>query len=100
MISGKQARGHGDGEAWRVRGKQRSGCSAKRTGDGGGGAIPRLDRDDYALWAVNMEVALEAREIWEAIDPGGRMYEKGAEKYRKDRQALTALYSVVPKDVM
>jgi hypothetical protein len=61
---------------------------------------PRLDRKDYGLWAVNMEVAMEAQEIWEAVDLGGGKYAKGGAKYRKDRQALTALYSVVPKDVL
>ena len=61
---------------------------------------PRLDRKDYGLWAINMEVAMEAQEIWEAVDPGGNDYVKGGAKYMKDRRALTALYSVVPKDVM
>ncbi|KAK1660307.1 hypothetical protein QYE76_048469 [Lolium multiflorum] len=61
---------------------------------------PRLDRKDYGLWALNMEVAMEAEEIWEAIDPGGDDYVKGGAKYTKDRKALTAIYSVVPKDVM
>jgi hypothetical protein len=47
-----------------------------------------------------MEVAMESQEIWEAVDPGGGDYAKGGAKYRKDRQALTVLYSVVPKDVL
>jgi hypothetical protein len=25
--------------------------------------FPRLEREDYALWAINMEVAMEAAEI-------------------------------------
>src|SRR4051812_36827562 len=62
--------------------------------------FPRLDREDYALWAMNMEVAMEGAEFWEAVDPGGNEYAKGGAKYRKDHQALTAIYSVVPKDVM
>jgi hypothetical protein len=61
---------------------------------------PRLDRKDYGLWALNMEVAMEAQEIWEAIDPGGSDYAKGGAKYRKDRQALMTLNSVVPKDML
>ncbi|KAK1696947.1 hypothetical protein QYE76_013644 [Lolium multiflorum] len=61
---------------------------------------PRLDRKDYGLWALNMEVAMEAAEIWEAVDPGGDDYVKGGANYTKDRKALTAIYSVVPKDVM
>ncbi|KAK1685618.1 hypothetical protein QYE76_046466 [Lolium multiflorum] len=42
---------------------------------------PRLDRKDYGLWALNMEVAMEAAEIWEAVDPGGDDYVKGGAKY-------------------
>ncbi|XP_071678140.1 uncharacterized protein [Lolium perenne] len=61
---------------------------------------PRLDRKDYGLWALNMEVAMEAAEIWEAVDPGGDDYVMGGAKYMKDRKALTAIYSVVTKDVM
>ncbi|KAK1670820.1 hypothetical protein QYE76_058979 [Lolium multiflorum] len=66
----------------------------------GAALYPRLDRKDYGLWALNMEVAMEATEIWEAIDPSGDDYVKGVTKYTKDRKALTAIYSVVPKDVM
>ena len=66
----------------------------------GGSQFPRLDREDYALWAMNMEVAMEGAEFWEAVDPGGAEYAKGAAKYRKDRQALTAIYSAMPKDVL
>jgi hypothetical protein len=29
----------------------------------GAALYPRLDRKDYGLWAVNMEVAMEAQEI-------------------------------------
>src|SRR4051812_18756303 len=61
--------------------------------------FPRLDREDYALWAMNMEVAMEGAEFCEAVDPGGDEYAKGGAKYRKYRQALTAIYSVVPKDM-
>jgi hypothetical protein len=47
---------------------------------------PRLDHKDYGLWAINMEVAMEAQEIWEAVDPGGGEYAKGGAKYQKDRR--------------
>ena len=43
-----------------------------------------------------MEWAMEGNDIWEAVDPGGDEFKKGASKYRKDRQALTAIGSVVP----
>ena len=49
---------------------------------------------------MNMEVAMEGAEFWEAVEPGGAEYAKGAAKYRKDRQALTAIYSAMPKDVL
>jgi len=77
-----------------------SSASAPVTETVGAALYPRLDRKDYGLWALNMEVAMEAQEVWEAVDPGGNEYVKGGAKYRKDRQALTALYSVMPKDVM
>jgi hypothetical protein len=47
-----------------------------------------------------MEWALESNELWEAVDPGGDEYKKGASKYRKDRQTLTAIFTVMPMDVM
>ncbi|KAK1649271.1 hypothetical protein QYE76_067076 [Lolium multiflorum] len=61
---------------------------------------PHLDRKDYGLWALNMEVAIKAADIWETLDPCGDDYVKGGAKYTKDRKALTAIYSAVPKDVM
>ena len=66
----------------------------------GGSQFPHLDREDYTLWAMNMEVAMEGAKYWEAVDPGGAEYAKGAAKYRKDCQALTAIYSAMPKDVL
>ena len=43
---------------------------------------------------------MEGAEYWEAVDPGGTEYAKGAAKYQKDRQALTVIYSAMPKDVL
>ncbi|KAK1646352.1 hypothetical protein QYE76_064157 [Lolium multiflorum] len=60
---------------------------------------PQYIRDNYTVWATTMMWALESNEIWEAIDPGGDEFMKGAPKYRKDRQALTAICSVMPMDV-
>ena len=51
------------------------------------------------VWATMMEWALEANELWEAVDPGGDEYLKGGALYRKDRQAITAICSVMPVDV-
>lgn len=61
-------------------------------------AFPWLDRDDYAIWATKIEYAMEAHETWEAINPGGDRYKKGGTE-RKDRQAMTSLYSVIPNHV-
>ena len=51
------------------------------------------------MWATQMEWTLESNDLWEAVDPGGDEFKKGALKYRKDRQALTAIRSVMPMDV-
>jgi hypothetical protein len=61
---------------------------------------PRYNHDNFTVWATTMEWALESNELWEAVDPGGDEYKKGASKYRKDRQALTAICSVMLMDVM
>ena len=60
---------------------------------------PRFDRGNFVVWATMMEWALEANELWEAVDPGGEEYLKGGALYRKDRQAITAICSVMPVDV-
>ncbi|XP_071678323.1 uncharacterized protein [Lolium perenne] len=60
---------------------------------------PQYIRDNYTVWATTMMWALESNEVWEAVDPGGDEFKKGASKYRKDRQALTAICSVMPMDV-
>ncbi|KAK1619346.1 hypothetical protein QYE76_024863 [Lolium multiflorum] len=52
---------------------------------------PQYIRDNYTVWATTMMWALESNEVWEAVDPGGDEFMKGASKYRKDRQALTAI---------
>ncbi|KAK1620523.1 hypothetical protein QYE76_026040 [Lolium multiflorum] len=60
---------------------------------------PQYIRDNYTVWATTMMWALESNEIWEAVDPGGDEFKKGALKYRQDRLALTAICSVMPMDV-
>jgi hypothetical protein len=70
---------------------------------------PRYNRDNFTVWTTTMEWArlcksphstlIESNELWEAVDPGGDEYKKGAPKYRKDRQTLTAFCSVMPMDV-
>jgi hypothetical protein len=60
----------------------------------------RYNRDNFTVWATMLEWVLESNKLWEAIDPGGDEYKKGTPKYRKDRQALTAICSVMSMDVM
>ncbi|KAK1650444.1 hypothetical protein QYE76_068249 [Lolium multiflorum] len=77
----------------------------KEVGESSGAAAPvstqypQYIRDNYTVWATTMMWALESNEIWEAVDPGGDEFKKDAPKYRKDRQALTAICSVMPMDV-
>jgi hypothetical protein len=61
---------------------------------------PRYNRDNFTVWTTTMEWALKSNELREAVDPGGDEYKKGKSKYRKDRQALMAICSVMPMDVM
>ena len=37
----------------------------------------RLEGEDYAMWAIKMECAMEANEIWDATNAGGDAYKKG-----------------------
>src|SRR4051812_9286187 len=80
--------------------KEAGGYSGAASGAPVSTQYPRYNRDNYTVWETMMEWALESNEIWEAVDPGGGEYKKGASKYRKDRQALTAICSVMPMDVM
>jgi hypothetical protein len=65
---------------------------AKETGEYSGAAAaapvsttyPRYNRGYFTVWATTMEWALKSNELWEAVDPGGDEYKKGAPKYRKD----------------
>ena len=61
---------------------------------------PMFDRDNYGKWAVEMSVALKDQGLWGAVNPGGAEYAKGTAKYRLDRFALIAMYSVLPNDVI
>ncbi|KAM3256600.1 hypothetical protein ACQJBY_049186 [Aegilops geniculata] len=47
-----------------------------------------------------MECGLRANELWDAVDPGGDAFKKEGAEHRKDRQAMSAIYSVMPMDVL
>ncbi|KAK1686516.1 hypothetical protein QYE76_047364 [Lolium multiflorum] len=63
----------------------------KEVGESSGAAAPvstqyrQYIRDNYTVWATMMMWALESNEVWEAVDPDGDEFMKGAPKYRKDR---------------
>ncbi|XP_073362595.1 uncharacterized protein [Aegilops tauschii subsp. strangulata] len=46
-----------------------------------------------------MEWALEANELWEAVNPDSDKYLKGGSLYQKDRRAITVVCSVMPVDM-
>ena len=45
-----------------------------------------------------MECGLRTNELWGTVELGGDAFKEGAE-HRKDRQAASAIYSVMPMDV-
>jgi hypothetical protein len=49
---------------------------------------PLLTKTNYTEWALIMEIKLQARNLWEAIEPGDVTLQK-------DRMALDAITSVV-----
>jgi hypothetical protein len=61
---------------------------------------PMFGRDNFGIWAVKMSVALKSQGLWGAVNLGGMEYAKGTAKYRMDRLALIAIYSVLPNDVI
>src|SRR3954462_6241308 len=61
---------------------------------------PRFDRGNFGIWQTLMECALRANELWDAIDPGGEEFKKEGAEHRKDRQAASAIYSMMPIDVL
>ncbi|XP_073351834.1 uncharacterized protein [Aegilops tauschii subsp. strangulata] len=65
-----------------------------------GTSYPRFDRENFGVWKALMECALRAAELWVVVDPGGNVYKKDGAEHCKDRQAATALYSVMPMDVL
>ena len=61
---------------------------------------PVFDRDNYGKWAMKMSMTLKDQGLWDAISLGGAEYAKGTAKYRLDRFALLAMYSVLPNDII
>ena len=65
-----------------------------------GSSYPRIDRENFRVWKALMECGLRANELWDVVDPGGDAFKKEGAEHRKDRQAASAIYSVMPMDVL
>nr|GEW15506.1 ribonuclease H-like domain, reverse transcriptase, RNA-dependent DNA polymerase [Tanacetum cinerariifolium] len=53
-----------------------------------------LKPSNYSLWAIRMQIILEANGLWETIKPN----EKTQEDNKKDKTAIVFLYQALPKD--
>jgi hypothetical protein len=54
---------------------------------------PMLTKTNYTTWALLMKIKLQARELWEAIEPG-------VISLKEDRLALNAITSAVPTEMV
>jgi hypothetical protein len=54
---------------------------------------PKLTKTNYTHWALVMKVKMQARNLWEVIEPGGV-------SFQKDRMALDAITSAVPPEMV
>ncbi|XBI97710.1 hypothetical protein VPH35_018033 [Triticum aestivum] len=63
-------------------------------------SYPQFDRENFGVWKALMECGLRANELWDAVDPGGDAFKKEGAEHRKDRQAASAIYSVMPMYVL
>nr|GEV16002.1 hypothetical protein [Tanacetum cinerariifolium] len=52
-----------------------------------------LTKTNYSVWAINMQVNLQAQGVWDATQC------EGVEE-RQDRIALAAIYQAIPEDVL
>ncbi|GJW20840.1 zinc finger, CCHC-type containing protein [Tanacetum coccineum] len=55
---------------------------------------PILKPSNYSLWAIRMQIILEANGLWETIEPN----EKTQADNRKDKTAIAFLYQALPED--
>jgi hypothetical protein len=54
---------------------------------------PMPTKTNYTHWSLVMKVKMQARHMWEAIDPGGV-------SFHEDRMALNAIMSAVPPEMV
>nr|GEY86816.1 zinc finger, CCHC-type [Tanacetum cinerariifolium] len=55
---------------------------------------PMLTPSNYSLWAIRMQIILEANGLWETIEPNERTQADN----RKDKTAIAFLYQALPED--
>jgi hypothetical protein len=51
------------------------------------------NKTNYTSWSLVMKIKMQARDLWEAIEPGGV-------PLKEDRMALDAITSVVPPEMV
>lgn len=54
---------------------------------------PLLTKQNYTEWALIMKIKMQARNLWDAIEPGGV-------SLQEDRMALDAITSAVPQEMV
>ncbi|GJW94501.1 zinc finger, CCHC-type containing protein [Tanacetum coccineum] len=55
---------------------------------------PTLKPSNYSLWAIRMQIILEANGLWEMIEPN----EKTQADNKKDKTAIAFLYQALPEE--
>ncbi|CAN6234641.1 unnamed protein product [Urochloa humidicola] len=60
---------------------------------GGAANWPMLTKTNYTEWSLVMKIKMQARNLWEAIEPGGVLVQE-------DRMALDAIMSAVPVEMV
>lgn len=58
---------------------------------------PMLTRSNYAAWEIKMKVFMQAKGVWDAVEP------KTANtivEVKKDKMALAAIYQGIPKELL
>ncbi|GKC13133.1 zinc finger, CCHC-type containing protein [Tanacetum coccineum] len=55
---------------------------------------PILKPSNYSLWAIRMQIILEANGLWEMIEPN----EKTQADNKKDKTAIAFLYQALPEE--
>ena len=58
---------------------------------------PLLTRSNYAVWAIKMKIAMQAQEVWEAIEPKNPQNQVSV---KKDRLAIAIIVQAVPDEIL